>query len=112
MSLYLVSTGEGEALKERLVEANNKAVARNFVARDMVKVELADQKTLFRLAQAGAQVEVATGESVVEADGSGANLGQSPGGSGDGDDEPVTDIPPNDDPPEETRKRRQREAAE
>lgn len=62
MPLYVVKTGEGEDAKERLVEANNKAVARNFVARDMVKVELAEGEAVHRLAKAGVEIEVATPE--------------------------------------------------
>jgi len=59
MPLYIVSTGEGEAKKERLVEANNSPVARNFVARETVTVALATQHDLFRLAKAGVDIEVA-----------------------------------------------------
>lgn len=62
MPLYIVVTGEGEAKKERLVEANNKAVARNFVARDMVKVDLAEGPDIHRLAKADVEIEVATPE--------------------------------------------------
>lgn len=61
MPLYIVTTGEGDAKKERLVEANNPSAARNFVVRDSVKAEIADQKRLFELAKAGVEIEVATG---------------------------------------------------
>lgn len=47
-------------MKERLVEAPNQASARNFIARETIAVEKADQKALFRIAQAGGEVEVAT----------------------------------------------------
>lgn len=62
MPLYIVSTGAGEAKSERLVEAANSPAARLYVARESIFVGLADQKSLFRLAQAGAQIEVAGGD--------------------------------------------------
>lgn len=70
MPLYIVSSGEGDQKKERLVEANNKASARNFVARDQYAVEVAGQAELFRLAKSGVDIEVATGqaETVEEAE--------------------------------------------
>lgn len=61
MPLYLMSHGEDEAKIERLIEANNIQVARNFVARDVIKGEKAAQKDLFRLAKAGVEIEVAAG---------------------------------------------------
>ena len=65
MPLYIVKSGEGPTLSERLVEANNKATARGFVARDHFSVEIADPKDLFRLARDGKDIEVATGEPVI-----------------------------------------------
>jgi hypothetical protein len=66
MPLYVVKTGEGEDAKERLVEANNKAVARNFVARTLVEVELAEGPDVHRLAKLGIDIEVATPEPASE----------------------------------------------
>lgn len=57
MPLYLVATGEGEAKKERLIDANNINAARNHAAKDTIKVERAGQADLFRLAKAGVDVE-------------------------------------------------------
>ncbi len=78
MPLYLMKSGEGEALKERLVEANNIQVARNFVARDIIQGEKAGQADLFRLAKAGVEIEVAIGAAEVDAE-----LGGDGGGNAD-----------------------------
>lgn len=61
MPLYLVTTGEGDDKKERLVEAANPAGARNFVVRDSVKAVIVEPRDLHRLAVAGVEIEVATG---------------------------------------------------
>lgn len=61
MPLYHVKMGEGETLKESLVEANNQAAARNFAVRDTVKVEAAKPADIHRLALAGVPIQVATG---------------------------------------------------
>lgn len=55
--IYLVSTGEGEAKVERLIEANNINAARNHAAKDTIKVERAGQADLFRLAKTDVEVE-------------------------------------------------------
>lgn len=60
MPVYLVSTGADDAKVERLVDAANKAQARNHVARETVTVGLAKQAELFRLAKAGKDIEQAT----------------------------------------------------
>jgi hypothetical protein len=98
MPLYVTTIGEGEAKAERLVEANNKAVARNFAARGLVKVEIASQADLFRLAKAGKEVEVATDAPEIAQDGgaSGGGIGEPTGTLGGaeiiGDDEPLDDT--------------------
>lgn len=66
MPLYLAKLGQGENLQEFLVEASNKQVAQNHVARKVIEVEKASQADLFRLAKAGAEIEVATGAAEVQ----------------------------------------------
>ena len=75
MPLYKVTSGEGEVKVERLVEANNKATARNFAARSHFTVEVAEPTELFRLAKAGAEIEVAVGgDAEIPGDATGAAL--------------------------------------
>lgn len=61
MPIYLVKPKEGEGA-ERLVEAPNKASARNHVAKDTIAVEVAKQSDLFRVAKAGGDVEQAVAD--------------------------------------------------
>lgn len=60
MPMYLVKfdTPNGGPV-EKLVEANNKAVARNWVARNMISAELAESTDIVRIVKAGGEVEVA-----------------------------------------------------
>ena len=58
MGIYLV-TADGN---ERLIDAPNKASARNFVAKDTVAVAVAKQADLFRIAKAGGDVETVTAD--------------------------------------------------
>jgi hypothetical protein len=62
MPLYRVEIGEGEAKKERLVEAGDSRNARSFVAAQLLKVERASQADCFRLAKAGVEIEAAVTE--------------------------------------------------
>jgi hypothetical protein len=64
MPLYRVQNGD----KERLVEANNMAAARNFVARSVLSIEVAKPTDLFRLAKTGIEVESVTGGGEAEAE--------------------------------------------
>lgn len=59
MPLYLMQTGEGESLKERLVEAPNIQTARNHIARDIIRGSIASPNELFRLAKEGHDIEKA-----------------------------------------------------
>jgi hypothetical protein len=59
MAVYLVKTPDG---KERLVEAANRASARNHVARSALDVAVASQADLFRVAKAGGDIETAGAE--------------------------------------------------
>ncbi len=61
MPLYLVKHPGADEARERLVEAPNKASARNFAARDLIQVELASTTDCFRAAKAGTEIEVAAG---------------------------------------------------
>lgn len=53
--IYLIEIGG----KHRLVEANNKQVARNYVAERMMTVSLATQQELVELVGSGTKVESA-----------------------------------------------------
>lgn len=68
MAVYLVKDSGGT---ERLVDAANKASARNHVARDTITVEVAKQRDLFRVAQAGGDIETAGEEVTVDLQGDG-----------------------------------------
>lgn len=100
MPLYLTKTGLGEAIVERLIEANNKAVARNFVARDMVAVELAGQADLFRLAKAGKEVEVAKDLPEVSDNGGASGGGVEPAQEPEAELQPEAPKPPVEEEPE------------
>jgi hypothetical protein len=56
MAVYLVKQPDD---KERLVEAANKASARNHAARTCMTVMVAKQADLFRVAKAGGEIETA-----------------------------------------------------
>lgn len=62
MAVYLVKSPDGA---ERLVEAANRASARNHVAKAVLDVAVAKQADLFRVAKAGGDIETA-GEVVPE----------------------------------------------
>lgn len=62
MAVYLVKSPDG---KERLVDAANRASARNHVAKSVLDVAVAKQADLFRVAKAGGDIETA-GEVVAE----------------------------------------------
>jgi hypothetical protein len=59
------SAKDGEP-KDRLVEANNKASARNHVSRDRFEVATAKPTDIQRIVLAGGQIEVATGAEEIE----------------------------------------------
>lgn len=59
MPIYLMEHELGGEKKERLVEASSIAVARNHVARDMIRGGIAKHADLFRLAKAGVELEQA-----------------------------------------------------
>lgn len=68
MPCYLVTdknAQEGQPA-ERLVEANNQAAARNFVARNRFQVKQAEPQDYQRVIKAGGEIEVATGAAEVE----------------------------------------------
>jgi hypothetical protein len=56
MAVYLVKQPDG---KERLIDAANKASARNHAARTCIDVAVAKQADLFRVAKAGGEIETA-----------------------------------------------------
>jgi hypothetical protein len=62
MAVYLVKVPDGS---ERLVEAANKASARNHVARSCLDIAVAKQADLFRVAKANGEIETA-GEDAAE----------------------------------------------
>ena len=57
--IYVV-THRANGAEPRLVQADNKVQALNFVAKDILEAELAAQDTLFDLASKGVQLEKAT----------------------------------------------------
>lgn len=60
--IYAVQAGDSF----RLVEANTKAAALRHVASDLIKVEIANQKTLVAAMQDGVRVERAAVEAAAE----------------------------------------------
>lgn len=88
MAVYLVKTPDG---KERLVEAANRASARNHVAKSALEVAVAKQADLFRVAKAGGEIETA-GEVVAEPAAAEPQAGTQ--GEGGGDAEPGAEEPP------------------
>lgn len=84
MAVYLVKDPTG---KERLVDAANRASARNHVAKTVLDVAVAKQADLFRVAKAGGDIEAA-GEVVADVTGTDTDEG---GEQGSGPSEPPAD---------------------